>query len=149
MSTTHASVVRMTLRGLVLVTAAALAACSTGETPPAVSTTTITSANIASRDIDVHVSPDIASRCGTSTLHGIALCLTRGPLRAEKVEAVGRIVEGDGAELRGEHALARAERVKRFLLDDGVPPGRVRSSAGITGSVAARQPNRVDLVLAP
>jgi hypothetical protein len=148
--------VRLQLWQQIAIMLAAAAGCVVNEpdrSPPRVSTTRTTSAEVVpngdSRALDIHVSPEIASRCGTSALRGIAACLTRGELRDAKIVAVGRILEGEGAERRGEHALSRAERVRRYFIDHGVSASRVIASAGISGSIAGREPNRVDLELAP
>lgn len=116
-----------------------------------VSTTTITSAPVtpAVRHLDVHVAPDLVARCGRSAARDIAVCVARGPLRHERLQIVGRIGGGVDADERTEAALARAERMKRYFVDQGVPASRVTTSASVSEEQTRRDTDEVDVSLAP
>ena len=115
-----------------------------------VSTTTTTSAVVpAAHQVDVHLSPDLVGRCGTSAARGIAACLSRGPLRHERLQIVGRIHGGDDAERESEAALDRAERLKRYFIDEGVRPSQITTSAAFAGTEERRDAFEVDVMLLP
>lgn len=83
-------------------------------------------------------------------LHRLALCLTVGPLRGARVIAVGHgdAVGPDAVNLAV--GLARASKVREFLVAHGAAGERIlASSTGERSTAAARPGRRVDLYLVP
>lgn len=87
-------------------------------------------------------------------LYALAACLKTGPLQGKRLELTGRADPRGSAAVNEKVGLERAERVKQFLVDQGVAPDRlVAVSAGKTGAHAApdkwRTDRRVDMEILP
>lgn len=58
-------------------------------------------------------------------LRRVAACLTEGPLRGQSVELVGRTDPVGSSDYNERLARTRAEAVRGFLVDQGVPPANI------------------------
>jgi outer membrane protein OmpA-like peptidoglycan-associated protein len=87
-------------------------------------------------------------------LYALAACMKTGPLRDKRIMLTGHTDPRGSTPVNDKLGLERAERVKQFLVDQGIASDRtLTASAGKTGADPARDKwrtdRRVDIDLLP
>ena len=82
------------------------------------------------------------------SLNALAKCLTEGPLSASKIELIGYSDPKGSKKYNTKLSLRRAEQVKRYLAERGVPDSRISvRAAGEAEAPERRMARRVDIKL--
>lgn len=71
-----------------------------------------------------HVGPD-----DKPTMQTVASCMIDGPLKGKNIELVGRTDPRGTEEYNEKLGLERAERVKTYLVSQGIPEGRIKTTS--------------------
>lgn len=73
-----------------------------------------------------------SSKVGTDdrpTIQLLANCMKDGPLRGRSIELVGRTDPRGTADYNEQLGLERAEKVKKYLIEQGIEADRVKTSS--------------------
>jgi len=88
------------------------------------------------------------------TMKNLVLCMTSGPLQGKTIRLIGHADPRGTAAYNLELGLERAEKVKKFLVANGIAPARVET-ASMGSEDAAKAPKdwaadrRVEIQLVP
>jgi len=101
-----------------------------------------------------HFESDKLTPADEPGLYALAVCMKTGPLQGKRIRLTGRADPRGTAELNMKLGLERADRVKAFLVDQGVAADRIETAtAGKVGAAPApdrwRTDRRVDIDMVP